>query len=480
MAAVARHQTAIRRNELSRPIRLAMDAGLLPRDSCVFDYGCGHGDDLRLLREQGYRCCGWDPVLRPRGKKKTSDVVNLGYVVNVIEDTSEREAVLLDAWSYATRLMVVAARHKSEERHARGETHEDGLLTSRNTFQKYYSQDELSGWTQECLGIAPVAAAPGVLFVFREEEDRQSYMASRYRRRAAAPRPRKSDALFEQHQGLLLPLMRFYGDRGRLPSNGELSEVNAVFRELGSLKKAFRIIVRVTGEEYWASVRRDRMDDLLVYLALLRFGKRPQLAALPQDIQRDIKDFFSSYARACVEADRLLFSVGDIEAVDRVCASAPVGKKTPTALYIHASALGQLPTALRVYEGCASRYVGNVDGANIVKLHRTKPQVTYLCYPDFDRKAHPVLVGALKVHLQTLDVEYRDFSVSENPPLLHRKELFVASDYAKRDLFESLTNQEERAGLLDETSRIGTCNGWEDALNAAGKRLRGHRLVKAP
>ncbi|MCP4548491.1 MAG: hypothetical protein GY835_18705 [bacterium] len=40
------------------------------------------------------------------------------------------------------------------------------------------------------------------------------------------------------------------------------------------------------------------------------------------------------------------------------CREAPVGKHTPTALYVHQSALTRLPPALRIYEGCARAFVG--------------------------------------------------------------------------------------------------------------------------
>ena len=77
----------------------------------------------------------------------------------------------------------------------------------------------------------------------------------------------------------------------------------------------------------------------------------------------------------------------------------------------------------------------SVDGANIIELHRQKPKVSYLSYPDFDRKAHPALTGALVVPLRDFDVKYWDWSDSENHPILHRKEEFVLPDYPGREKF---------------------------------------------
>jgi DNA phosphorothioation-associated putative methyltransferase len=104
------------RRELSRPLQQAVRDGLLRSGWTIFDYGCGHGDDLRVLSERGYVCSGWDPVLRPNGTRTAADVVNLGYVVNVIEDPSERAEALIDAWTLSRELLVVAARVKQEEK----------------------------------------------------------------------------------------------------------------------------------------------------------------------------------------------------------------------------------------------------------------------------------------------------------------------------------------------------------------------------
>ena len=143
------------------------------------------------------------------------------------------------------------------------------------------------------------------------------------------------------------------------------------------------------------------------------------------------------------------------------------------------SGLQHLPPLLRVYEGCARAYIGNVEGANLIKLNRETPQISYLSYPEFERDPHPALIGSLIVSLQSLDVSYRDYSESENPPILHRKETFVPQDYPGRKKFERLTQQEERWGLYENPSSIGTQNRWEQLLDEKRVQLAGHRLVRA-
>jgi hypothetical protein len=51
--------------------------------------GCGFGEDIQLLRGSGVSAEGWDPHYRPETPLTAADCVNLGYVLNVIEDLRE-------------------------------------------------------------------------------------------------------------------------------------------------------------------------------------------------------------------------------------------------------------------------------------------------------------------------------------------------------------------------------------------------------
>jgi DNA phosphorothioation-associated putative methyltransferase len=473
----ARHKTALERTDLSRPVRLALDNGVITQETRVLDYGCGRGGDIRRLRERGVDCDGWDPAHRPEGPRTAADVVNLGYVVNVIEDVEERAEVLRSAWSLAQKVLVVAARLEVEAHQPLGGCHQDGFVTRLGTFQKLYHQDELRRWIESTLEVASVPAGPGVFYVFRDEAARQTFLASRYRRLGTTPRIRRCDELFERHKDILQPLLDFLGQQGRLPQPEELGGAQAIHEAFGSVQRAFRVVRAVVDEAQWEDVQQQRTEDLLIYLALSRFSRRPRLTELPASLQFDMRAFFTSYRAACELADALLFSAGHMPSVDQLCRQSKVGKLTPSALYVHESALDKLPPVLRIYEGCARTFIGAVEGANIIKLHRGSPQVSYLAYPDFDSDPHPSLHSSLLVALQTFRVEVRHFSNSKNPPILHRKEEFIAETHPQRAKFARLTAQEERHGLYAAPERIGTRAGWDQALQEHGVRLRGHRVV---
>jgi len=112
----SRARTAITRTDLSRPVTQALQDGVIAATRSVLDYGCGRGGDIARLRELGYAASGWDPAFAPGEILAPADVVNLGYVVNVIESAGERAETLHRAWGLARWALVVAARLDWEAR----------------------------------------------------------------------------------------------------------------------------------------------------------------------------------------------------------------------------------------------------------------------------------------------------------------------------------------------------------------------------
>ena len=137
-----------------------------------------------------------------------------------------------------------------------------------------------------------------------------------------------------------------------------------------------------------------------------------------------------------------------------------------------------LEPLLRVYEGCARTYLGEIEDTNLVKLHRVSGKVAYLSYPDFETDPHPALLRSVKLNWRTRELDCWDYLSSDNPPILHRKETFLPAEHPLREKFARLTRREEQHGLLEETATIGTRNGWNARLAACGFQLRGHRLVR--
>jgi hypothetical protein len=134
--AINRAATAIRRNGTSRPLALLLANELVHDADTVLDYGCGHGEDVAHLTALGYDARGWDPHHRPDGDRSSADVVLCSYVLNVIEDPTERLEVLTEVHRLARQVAVVAVRTTAERALMEGATrHGDGWITTKNTFQ---------------------------------------------------------------------------------------------------------------------------------------------------------------------------------------------------------------------------------------------------------------------------------------------------------------------------------------------------------
>ena len=185
-AGIQRHLTALARSSLSAPMQLLIRHRLLSPEVSLFDYGCGRGDDLNLLTNEGFRAAGWDPHFASERPRLEADVVNLGFVINVIEDPAERVEAITKA--FALTRGVMAASVMLYPSTPAGRPFGDGVLTSRQTFQKYFSQGEFKDYLEHILHRPVHMAGPGVAFVFASEEWEQRYSSGRYQTRGVAQR----------------------------------------------------------------------------------------------------------------------------------------------------------------------------------------------------------------------------------------------------------------------------------------------------
>jgi hypothetical protein len=131
----------------------------------VFDYGCGFGEDVRLLSEAGIEADGWDPYHRPDVLPRPASCINLGYVLNVIEDPGERADTLRKAFDLAREVLIVSVRVDQSLDGAL--SYADGYLTNHGSFQKLYTQAEFREYLNSALGQRPYVAGLGVAYVFK-------------------------------------------------------------------------------------------------------------------------------------------------------------------------------------------------------------------------------------------------------------------------------------------------------------------------
>jgi DNA phosphorothioation-associated putative methyltransferase len=452
---VERHLTAIDRNKLSAPMQALARHNYLNGDYSVLDYGCGKGDDVRELKAHGLDVAFWDPVYHSKNRKRHAEIVNLGYVINVIDDRQERDEVLRDAFEHAEKVLAISAMLAGDSTIGQFTPYKDGVLTKRKTFQKYYTQSELRSYIETTLNVNAVAVSPGVFFVFKDELQEQTFLSERQfarrqwaqltqRERATPKTSVKTETLFERHQGLFEDFWRVCLDLGRIPANSEFEFSDRLRAITGSHAKAFQYVAKQYGIDFFENAQKTHKDDLTVYFALGLFGKRKPYSHMPASLQRDVKTFFGAYEDAVNEATRLLFSVGKPKNITSACEDAykRLGcglLEREHSLTIHCSLVNQLPSILRVYIGCATQLYGDVEGFDLIKIHVTSGKISLMKYDDFEGKPLPELIQRVKINLRKQEIDIFDYVGPYAPHPLYLKSRLIPktfSNYEKQVTFD--------------------------------------------
>lgn len=494
--AVKRHKTAITRYVLSVPMKALARHGLLDGSCLVFDYGCGKGDDLKLLKANGIPAAGWDPHYHPNAPKVPADIVNLGFVINVIENPTERIEALQSAFSLSRKILVVSAMLTGQGNPANAMPYGDGVRTRKGTFQKYFAQPELKSFIESVLREEAIAVGPGLFYVFRDKLEEQRFLAGRQRTRMGVaairgeipvygrtPKERATD-VYREHRELLDRLRESCIELGREPHPDELPSelITEIQRRFGSAKRAMKVLWIVHDREELEAVRKCRINDLSVYFALNIFNGRTRYQTLPSELQRDVRAFFGSYKNAQATATELLFSAGKPEVIADACrgaADAGFGfLEDGHSLQLHSSLVERLPPVLRAYVGCAARLYGDIDSADLVKIHIQSGKLSLLLFDDFLGKALPELRTRIKINMRKQDIEFFEYGEDHQPQLLYLKSRYMANDQQGFDEQLNFDRQLLSLGLFDFRGFGPSPEEFYGALHANGFRIDGFRLLR--
>ncbi|MEH1839507.1 MAG: bifunctional class I SAM-dependent methyltransferase/HIT family protein [Nostoc sp.] len=76
------HLTAIERSYLSFPAQFLLNQNLL--QGKILDFGCGFGNDVKILRQKGFDITAYDPYYFPEYPQNKFDTIICFYVLNVL------------------------------------------------------------------------------------------------------------------------------------------------------------------------------------------------------------------------------------------------------------------------------------------------------------------------------------------------------------------------------------------------------------
>jgi DNA phosphorothioation-associated putative methyltransferase len=489
---IDRHKTAMARYQLSQPMQLLIRNGLIEEETTIFDYGCGQGDDINALQQGGYDVQGWDPHYQPDAKKRKSNVVNIGFVLNVIEDQDERKEALIGAWKLTKQVLSVGFISGSSGDFSSHKRYGDGYVTSRGTFQKYYSQMEAKEYISEALGEIPIAAAPGIFFVFKDKLLEQTHLLNRRTRQnmlavtLKSTRERKPGSIsrtdrLETLQPHLELLWQAMLDRGRILTAQEVpAEVKVALKEARiSIKNAIYYchdqLFEAKDLETSAQKRR---EDFLVYFALTMFTGGKGYSELPPSQKADVKTFFGTHADALIEARTLLFSIGDREEIHSSCEEASdedLGYLIDNEyLQFHPSILENLNPILRCYVGSAEVYNGDLSGADLIKIHISSGKLTAQYYDDFS-KPLPELKQRIKIDMRNQQIDTFDYA-SNNRQYLFLKSLYLPEEHEQYDAQASFDNQLLKLDLFDLSNYGPEGNLFDEVLQNKKLKINGFEI----
>jgi DNA phosphorothioation-associated putative methyltransferase len=425
---VDRHRTAIKRYDLSRPIKLALERGIIQKKHSLFDYGCGHGMDVEALQGLGYTINGWDPAFRPKAPKLEAEIVNLGFVLNVIENPKERVEALKSAFDLTRKALIVSVMVEGQQNAAHTRACGDGFLTKKNTFQKFYAAGELEHLIETTLQAEVITLSLGICIVFRDPDEAEAFEASRSRRkidwinlssqlRFASPSSRESRRAdrYELHKELFDSFWESLLEYGRIPELGEYDRLADVRKAAGGLSRALSLVVQKQGEAFWNHARKARTEDVLVYLAMTNFRKKFLRRDIPLRIKNDIKAFFGDLVIAKKQAHDILLAAADPDEVEMAAETLSFGiyDHEEQQFTFHRSFLNQLPPILRVFVQCGALRYGDPDEADLIKIHAGTGKLTLLHYDDFE-KDEPILQTRIKINLRNQYVHVFDHQGQNN------------------------------------------------------------------
>lgn len=434
---IDRQRTAISRNALSLPAKILFTSGVANENDTYLDYGCGRGDDVKFLKELGVKASGWDPHFSPKKDLLVmSDVVNLGFVLNVIEDPAERLEVLNNAFKLTKKCLCVSVMLNSQNSATNTIPYRDGHITSINTFQKFYNQHELENLLSKALNTPLIAGAPGVFLAFKDEAFEQEFLLKRqlgitqiYEPHGLVSKIKERKESTKRALNVANNLARHILTFARKPS---LEELPRYFREQLdksglTYNKALNGASKLISEMDLKKAVVHKKEQLELFFAMYLFSGRPKYGDLSPSLKKDIKLHFGSLKKIEDNAKNLLFSLGKEALIFNDAKEAEqnnLGVLEENKFNFLMKHLDDLPVRLRGIISIAERLCGKIEGANLIRIHIETKKVTYLCVDGLATDALPKITNRTIVDLRQQSV--RNF---EHLSLGHEKILYQKSKF---------------------------------------------------
>lgn len=134
--------TSISRTAISMPLRILQPD--LKKKESILDYGAGRGKDYIHLLKKGYKVSAYDPYIKGiDSRPKKADVVVSNYVLNTVRP-NQRNDIIKDISKMSRNRAYITVRRTGGD----GRPVEDGILTKKKTFQRYFTPEQLLNYSK--------------------------------------------------------------------------------------------------------------------------------------------------------------------------------------------------------------------------------------------------------------------------------------------------------------------------------------------
>src|SRR5215475_10543060 len=100
-------------------------------------------------------------------------------------------------------------------------------------------------------------------------------------------------------------------------------------------------------------------------------------------------------------------------------------------LQLHASLIERLPTILRIYIACGAVLYGDVQTADLIKIHIGSGKLTLMKFDDFEGQPLPRMVERIKLNLRSQDIDVFEYGDQFEQPYLYLKSRYINEELSR-------------------------------------------------
>jgi DNA phosphorothioation-associated putative methyltransferase len=134
---------------------------------------------------------------------------------------------------------------------------------------------------------------------------------------------------------------------------------------------------------------------------------------------------------------------------------------------------------LRCYAGCAAKLYGDIDTADLVKIHVRSGKLTLLFYDEFDLSPLPRLRERIKINMREQKIDFFQYSKEAESQLLFLKSKYMTADQPGYDQQKSFDDALVKLGIFDFSEYGPSADAFVSTLNGAGYTVSGFSLERS-